>query len=62
MQRENLIYQNGVKMQNRIIKKTGEMVSALGFGAMRLPTKNGRIDKEKAKRGLLCNRPWSELH
>lgn len=50
MQRENLIYQNGVKMQNRIIKKTGEKVSALGFGAMRLPTKNGRIDKEKAKK------------
>ena len=33
------------------IRKTnnGDEISALGFGAMRLPTKNGRIDKERAK-------------
>ncbi len=28
--------------------KNGDELSALGYGAMRLPTKNGRIDKEKA--------------
>ncbi|WP_048187940.1 aldo/keto reductase [Methanobacterium paludis] len=27
-------------------------ISALGFGAMRLPTKNGRIDKEEAKKQI----------
>lgn len=36
-------------MQYRKIEKTGEELSVLGFGAMRLPTKNGMIDKEKAK-------------
>ncbi|MGB9937795.1 MAG: aldo/keto reductase [Methanobacterium sp.] len=35
-------------MQYRI-EKNGDEISALGFGAMRLPTKTGRIDKEKAK-------------
>lgn len=30
----------------------GDEISALGFGAMRLPTKNGRIDKEKAKKQI----------
>lgn len=36
-------------MQSRTIEKTSEEISALGFGAMRLPTKTGRIDKESAK-------------
>lgn len=36
-------------MQHRKIKKNGDEISALGFGAMRLPTKTGRIDKESAK-------------
>ncbi len=36
-------------MQMRRIEKTGDEISALGFGAMRLPTKTGRIDKERAK-------------
>ena len=36
-------------MQNRLIKKTGDEVSPLGFGAMRLPLKNGKIDRDKAK-------------
>ena len=36
-------------MQNRLIKKTGDEVSPLGFGAMRLPLKNGKIDRIKAK-------------
>ena len=35
-------------MQNRLIRKTGDEVSPLGFGAMRLPLKNGKIDREKA--------------
>ncbi len=29
--------------------KNGDEISALGFGAMRLPTKTGRIDKERAR-------------
>lgn len=36
-------------MQYRKIEKNGDEISALGYGAMRLPTKNGMIDKEKAK-------------
>lgn len=36
-------------MQYRKIEKNGDEISALGFGAMRLPTKTGRIDKESAK-------------
>lgn len=38
-----------VKMQKRRIEKNGDEISVLGFGAMRLPTKTGRIDKERAK-------------
>jgi Predicted oxidoreductases of the aldo/keto reductase family len=37
-------------MQMRKIEKNGDNISALGFGAMRLPTKTGRIDKESAKK------------
>ena len=36
-------------MQYRQIKKNGDELSALGFGAMRLPLKNGKIDRDKAK-------------
>ncbi len=36
-------------MQYRKIEKNGDEISALGFGAMRLPTKTGRIDKEHAR-------------
>ena len=39
-------------MQYRLIEKTGDEVSALGFGAMRLPLKNGKIDRELAKRQI----------
>ena len=39
-------------MQNRLIKKTGDEVSPLGFGAMRLPLKNGKIDRQKAKQQI----------
>ncbi len=33
-----------------MIEKTGDMISPLGFGAMRLPLKNGKIDREKAQK------------
>ena len=36
-------------MQYRLIKKTGDEIFPLGFGAMRLPLKNGKIDRKKAK-------------
>ena len=36
-------------MQNRLIEKTGEEISPLGYGAMRLPLKNGKINRELAK-------------
>lgn len=36
-------------MQNRLIKKTNDEVSPLGFGAMRLPLKNGKVDRTKAR-------------
>lgn len=42
----------GVNMQYRKIEKNGDEISALGYGAMRLPTKNGRIDKEEAKKQI----------
>ena len=37
-------------MQYRTIPKTGDEISALGFGAMRLPMKNGKIDREEASK------------
>lgn len=36
-------------MLYRKIEKTGDEISILGFGCMRLPEKNGRIDEEPAK-------------
>ena len=30
----------------------GDEISALGYGAMRLPTNNGRIDKDEAKKQI----------
>jgi len=35
-------------MQYRTVPKNGDKLSALGFGAMRLPTRLGRIDEERA--------------
>lgn len=35
-------------MHYRLIPKTGDEISSLGFGAMRLPLKNGKIDRDKA--------------
>ena len=37
-------------MQYRKIQKTGDEISPIGFGAMRLPLKNGKIDREKASK------------
>jgi len=37
-------------MQYRTVPKNGDSLSALGFGAMRLPTKRGNIDEERASR------------
>ena len=37
-------------MQYRLIKKTGDEISPLGFGAMRLPVKNGKINRPEAKK------------
>jgi predicted aldo/keto reductase-like oxidoreductase len=35
-------------MQYRKVPKSGDQLSALGFGAMRLPTRMGRIDEKRA--------------
>ncbi|MCD4719804.1 MAG: aldo/keto reductase [Desulfobacula sp.] len=40
-------------MQYRKIPKTGEEISILGFGCMRLPEKRGGIDEKRAKKQLL---------
>ena len=37
-----------INMHYRTVPKTGEKLSALGFGAMRLPTKRLKIDEERA--------------
>ena len=37
-------------MQYRLIEKTGDEISSLGFGAMRLPLKNGKINRKEAKK------------
>jgi Predicted oxidoreductases of the aldo/keto reductase family len=34
------------------LKKTGDEVSALGFGAMRLPLRNGKINRELARKQI----------
>ncbi len=36
-------------MQYREIPKTGDKISAIGYGCMRLPTRAGRIDEKKAE-------------
>lgn len=40
-------------MQYRKLIKNSEDLSVLGYGCMRLPTKNGRIDGKKAEEQLL---------
>jgi uncharacterized protein len=39
-------------MQYRKVPKNGDQLSALGFGAMRLPTRLGRIDEERATKQI----------
>ena len=39
-------------MEYRQVPKNGDRLSALGFGAMRLPTRIGRIDEERATRQI----------
>ena len=39
-------------MQYRKVPKNGDQLSALGFGAMRLPTRMGRIDEERATKQI----------
>ena len=39
-------------MQYRQVPKNGDQLSALGFGAMRLATKRGSIDEERATRQI----------
>lgn len=36
-------------MQYREIPKTGDKISAIGYGCMRLPNRAGRIDEKKAE-------------
>ena len=40
-------------MQYRAIEKTGDRLSILGFGCMRLPQKKGKIDEERAAKQIL---------
>ena len=37
-------------MEKRIIKKTGEKLSPIGLGAMRLPSKNGKINYAESEK------------
>ena len=39
-------------MRNRLLEKTSDELSPLGFGAMRLPQKNGKIDRNEAKKQI----------
>jgi uncharacterized protein len=39
-------------MQYRTVPKNGDKLSALGFGAMRLPTRMGRIDDDRAAKQI----------
>jgi len=43
----------GNEMQYRKLVENGEPLSVLGYGCMRFPTKNGRIDEEKADSQML---------
>ncbi len=50
-------------MLYRKMPKNGDELSILGFGCMRLATKeDGSIDEERAtKQVRYCNRSWSKL-
>jgi predicted aldo/keto reductase-like oxidoreductase len=49
---KTLLLTDTKQMQYRTIPKTGEKLSILGYGCMRLPTRAGRIDKESALRQI----------
>ena len=36
-------------MKYRVVPKTGDEISAIGFGCMRLASRLGRIDEKKAE-------------
>ena len=40
-------------MQYRINEKTGERLSALGFGCMRFPRKAGAIDRAETEKEII---------
>ncbi|MGE5614593.1 MAG: aldo/keto reductase [Bacillota bacterium] len=40
-------------MNYRVMGKTGDKVSVLGFGLMRLPRKNGKVDIKRAKKQVI---------
>ena len=44
--------ERGEHMQYRIVQKSGDKISILGYGGMRFPTKGGLIDEDKACRQL----------
>ncbi len=48
-------------MQYRTMKKTGDNLSMLGFGLMRLPKKGRKVDEERATNNTLRHRPRGEL-
>jgi hypothetical protein len=43
---------SAITLQYRRVPKNGDQLSALGFGAMRLPVQNGRIDEERARKQI----------
>jgi uncharacterized protein len=43
-----IIFDRGVNMLYRKMPKSGDNLSLLGFGCMRLPTKRGKVDEQKA--------------
>ena len=44
-------------MQYRLFGRTGVKVSALGFGCMRLPMQDGRVDRDRAVPLIRRGRP-----
>lgn len=44
--------ENTCFMQYRTVPKTNDKISAIGFGCMRLPVKNGRIDEKEATKQI----------
>jgi len=49
---QSIYLQEGIFMLFRTVPKTGDRLSILGFGCMRLPSKNGGIDEARAIRQI----------